>query len=311
MAKTTKKSPTGNKAKIKTAQKSATKPAKVTKQVVAAKAQKATKKPATLVKNTSVKPTKAPMTKQLNMLLLLSGGLSLALAAAAGFLMNSSSYQLFTSLLTKDSLASKANTVFVPAIHAIYDIELRWVVVAILVLSAILPLLAATRYRKKYEASLITKVMPLRWIEMAVISGLMVEVVALINGVQDIMTLKLIGGVIVVSWLLGWLSERQNIAAARPSWGTYVVGVVIGFMPWVLIAVYAIGTYVYGMVRSPWYVYALYAAGLISFAAYALNGKRELRATQSYEVTERNYLRISILAKVAFAAILIGGLYKK
>lgn len=306
MATTTKKSP---KAKIKTTKKPVTKAAKATNKKVTSKIVEAKlDKP---VKTTKV--TKAvPFTKKLNILNLASGFLSLALAAAAGFLMNNTSYQLFTGLITKDELASANGTAFVPAIRALHDLELRWVVVGILLLSAIVPLLAATRNRKQYETALANKVIRWRWIEMAVISALIVETIALVSGVQDVMTLKLIGGMTAISLLLAWISERQVVGiVSRLRRNTYALSIVTGILPWLLIVAYTAATVVYGRVRAPWFVYALHAVGLISLAAYYLNGKRELQASQNYEVTERNYLRISIFFKVAFAAILIVGLYKK
>lgn len=296
---TTTKSRAKKKTTKKTRANSVTKAAKATKKSVSTKG----------LKSTAVKK---PVTKQLlNRLNLVSGVLALALAVAAGFLMNHTSYQLFTGLLTKDELASKAGTVFVPAVHAVYDLELRWAVVVILVLSAVLPLLAATRNRKQYEASLAKKVMLWRWIDMAAIGALMVGVIALISGVQDIMTLKLIGAFMVITCVLGWFSEKQNAHTSKPEWGNYILSLVTGVLPWLAIAVYAVGTPLFGMVRSPWYVYALYATTLLAFLGYVGNQMRQLKSLQKYEATERNYLQLGIFAKTAFAVILIVGLYKK
>ncbi len=290
MATTTRKS----KAKSKTTKKVSTKSVKTSSEAAAKAA-----------------PAKKSSVIQLNRLNLFSSIISLALAAAAGFLMNSASYQLFTGLLTRDELASKTGTVFVPAVHAVYDLQLRWAVVVILVLSAVVPLLAATRNRKQYEAGLAKKVMLWRWIDMAVVSALMVEVIALLSGVQDVMTLKLVAAFVAVTCILGWFSEKRNAEAGKTGWGTYVLSLVTGTLPWLVIATYAVGTHVYGLVRSPWYVYALYGTTLVAFLGYCWNGKRQLKALQDYEVTERNYLQLSIFAKVAFAVILIVGLYKK
>lgn len=290
---------TKSKAKRKTTKKPATKATKTTKKTVATAAAKAA--PA----------KKSVITRQLNQLNFVSGAISLLLAALAGFFMTSASYQLFTGLLTKDELASTAGTVFVPAIHSVFNLELRWAVVGILVISSIVPLLAATRNRKQYEVSLAKKVMLWRWIDMAVVSALMLEVIALLSGVQDIMTLKLIGALMVITCILGWCSEKRNVGANKPVWGNYILSLVTGVLPWLVIATYAVSTSVYGLVRYPWYVYALYGTTLVAFLGYSWNGMRQLKALQDYEITERNYLQLSIFAKVAFAVILILGLYKK
>ncbi len=307
---TTKKS---TKAKIKTTKKPTAK---------TARAARATKQTAS-AKSVSAKAVKAPDRKtaaprnrirllmQLNLIMAV---LSVGLAVMAGLFMNQRSYQLFTGLLTRDELASKASTVFVPAIHSIYDIELRWAVVSIMVLSAILPLLFATRLRRRYQASLVNRVHLWRWIDMAVIGALMVETVALISGVQDLMTLKLVGGLVVVSGVLAWMAEKQNAAAdASSGKGTYVLSIVTGALPWLLIGMYAVATPLYGMVRSSWFVYALYGTLLAGFVATAINLGNQLRAKgrmANYEVAERNYQLINILVRAAFAIILITGLIK-
>lgn len=241
---------------------------------------------------------------------MISGLLSLLLAVAAGLLMNSATYQMFLSFLTKDELASTATTVFTPAIKIVHDLELRWAVVVIMALSAVVPLLWVTRRKAQYAASLKTGVNVWRWVHMGVISALMVETIALLSGVQDIMTLKLLAGLMVVTCLLGWLSEKHNAEKPGTGRGTYVLSLLTGSLPWVVIAATAVGTYLYGNVRSPWYVYALYGTTIVAFLGYCLNSKRRLNAGQDYVTTERNYARLSILAQVAFAAILIAGLYK-
>jgi len=263
------------------------------------------------VKKVSIRRDRSGALTQLNVI---SAVLFAGLAILAGLFMNSRSYQLVTGLLTKDELVSKVTTVFVPAVHRVYDIELRWAVVAIMVASAILPLLYATRLKRQYAANLAGRTHLWRWIEMAVIGALMVEVVALLSGVQDVMTLKLMGGMVVISGLLAWLAETQkNEIAVKPMRVTYVLSVIAGALPWLLIAAYAAGTPLYGMVRNSWFVYALYAVGLLGFMLTALNLRKQLRRTVQvvdYELTERNYLLINLLTRVAFATILITGLIK-
>ncbi len=300
---------TKSKAKKKTTKKPASQASAKSSSTKAVKVTKATKSKTTVVKSNS-KSNSKPVTDILRNLNLLSGILGLALAVAAGFLMNRSSYQIFSGLLSKDALASKTETVFAPAVHAVFDLQLRWAVVGILVVSAIVPLLAATRKRKMYEESLTKKVMLPRWIEMAVVSALMVEVIALLSGVQDAMTLKLIGGFMVVTTLLGYLWEKQSLKSDGSAKNIYRLSILTGILPWLVIASYAVNTVVYGMVRYPWYVYALYATTLVAFMGYARNQMRYDRANINYETAENGYLRIGIFAKVSFALILIVGLYK-
>lgn len=224
--------------------------------------------------------------------------------------MNASSYSLTLGHLAKDNLASTTHTVFAPALQSVYDVEARWLVVIVLLLSAVLPLLYLTKLKVRYAAYLNgTRMQPFRWMDIAVTGALMTEIAALLSGVSDIPTLKLIAGVVVVAAALGLIAERQNNAAAKPVRSAYLIGIFTALLPWLLIAAYATATIVYGMVRSPWYVYALYAALLAGLALQARNQRMALRGA-NYLIVERNYIAISLLTKAAFAIILITGLAK-
>lgn len=324
---TTKKSPKA-KTKTTTAKSTAKKPVAKTNKTASKAASKTAAARATTAKakqsvskTTKVtKPARATSSMKkstgsspLHRLHQLSAFLHVIGAVVAAVLMGGASLQFFTGLMTKDELASSASTVFVPAIHHMYDVEIRWVVVVLLALGAVMPLIRVFK-RDRFQAVLKAKSNPLRWADKAVLSGAMVAVVAAISGVEDIMTLKVIGGLIVVTAALGWLAERQNAdPKASPDKSAYFISLLSGALPWLIILAYAFGTPLWGMVRYPWYVYALYASVLVSSAAYAIasyNYVRRFRAWANYEVLERNYLIIDIFARVSFAAILIIGLAK-
>jgi len=235
------------------------------------------------------------------------------LAIVAGWLMSGASYQLTVSYLAKDNLASKTNTVFAPASHALFDVQLKWLVVIIMLLAAVVPYLYLMQLQKNYLQGLKNKVLPLRWLDMAVTSALMVEVIALLSGIQDIFVLKLIAGLMVVTCALGYLAEKQNADSKKPVWPTFIVSLATGSLPWILIGVAALATPFYSAVRAPWYVYGLYISSLGSFALFAKNQVRNYKKVgkwKDYLFVERNYLAISFFAKVAFAVILIMGLSK-
>lgn len=282
----------------KTTKATATKKVTASKKVAAEKtASAATAKK--VVKNTDRKVT----LRRLNWLSVLVG---VAGAAAAGFLMNPTAYQFFTGLLTKNPLTGG----LAPAVHVVWDIELRWIVVATLLISVIIPLLAATRNRKKYETALDNKVMLWRWVDTAVVGSLIVSTVALLSGVQDIMTLVLIGGFVVISSVLGYMSEKQNANADKSYRGAYTLGLVAALMPWLLIAVYALGTPVWGQTQNIWAVYALYFTTVICFGGVSLAQRAYIDRKANYEVTEQRYQLYMLLAKVAFVALLVLGFKK-
>src|SRR5574338_1512841 len=89
---------------------------------------------------------------RLRSLNLMAAGLFVLLAVAAGALMNNTTQQLTISHLTSDVLTSSQSTVFAPAVKVLYDFEIRWVVVGIMSLSAVLPLLYITNLEKSYQS---------------------------------------------------------------------------------------------------------------------------------------------------------------
>lgn len=234
----------------------------------------------------------------------------LGAALAALFFMGSQTHQLTIGHLAKDSLLSDNRTVFAPAVRVLFDVEVRWLVIVTMFMSAVLPLLYITKLEARYKERLQTsRVVPWRWIDLALTSALMVETVALLSGIQDIMALKLIGALTAVTYGLRWLGERQNNQGGAVDWSAYHISLFSGLVPWLMIAAYAVSTGLYGMVRMPWFVYALYGGGLVGFVGMAANQLKSYRQpTLNYQMIERNYVNLNVLTKLGFAVILIIGL---
>lgn len=230
------------------------------------------------------------------------------LAVLAVVLMTPTMLTYTLGYLAPDELASRAGTVFAPASQAFMDVDLRWMLAGILVASAALPLLYATRWRNEYLAALGKRFVPWRWLDAGVTGALMVMVVAHLSGIQELFTLKVVGGTVLLAAGLAWLAERQAQAAANSVRPALWLSIGAALLPWLLIAAYAVNTYVYGFVRSPWYVYALYAAVLGGLVLLAKNRRDWLARAKDYARTERNYWLINLATKAAFAIILILGL---
>lgn len=223
--------------------------------------------------------------------------------------MNNQTYELVKGLMAKNELAAESAAPFVTAVQHVYDLELRWAVVGIMLISAVMPILLVTVYKNRYVAAIRRRVNGFRWVETAIVSALIIEVVALLSGISDILTLKLLAGLIVVTCALGWVAEKRNLQAGRPVKSELVISVVTGALPWLLIGGFALCTYIFGRITSPWYVYALYAIVVPGFTAYCLNLKSYvMRKVTDYELIERNHITLNILIKVAFVAVLISGL---
>lgn len=280
------------------------KAAKTAKPAARAVAKKAAVTKTTVTSKTKSRTLTAGTLRKLNFI---KAAVFTLLAVAAGMLMTAATYPLSVGYQAKDELLSltAGKTAFVHGTQAIYDIEIRWLLVGFLALAAILSLLAATRWRAKYEASLVTGVSPLRWIGLGVTSAIMVETIALLSGISDIFTLKIVAGLVLATTALGWVVEKRNRQAGRPVWSEYVVSLFVGSLPWLLIGGYAAATWVYGLIRYPWYVYALIGSTLLGFSLLAANQYKRIDSWKNNLVVERNYLLIGFATKAAFAAILI------
>jgi hypothetical protein len=264
-------------------------------------------------KSTTVKTknSKTDSHQKLHRLHVFSAVAFVILAVLTAALMKTTTYKLDIGYLAKDELLSQTSTVLTPASHYIFDIELRWVLAIVLVLSAIIPILSITKLHDKYHQYLKDGIQKLRWMDYAVTLALTLEIVALICGVSDIMALKLIGGLVGVTAVLGWVSERQNKGANTPVWSPFVISVFTGALPWVVIAASIIGSHVYGMVRLPWYAYASAVAVFVGYTLLALNQfnyLRRLKKWQNYEFVERNYAALNLVTKAALTIVLVVGL---
>lgn len=300
------KSTPTTKAKTKTTKKPAAKArtaaAKTTRST---KTTKAVKPVATKV--TAKKKAAVLSTNSLRKLNLLKAFVLAGLAVAAVFLMNSATYAVTVGYQAKDELISltAGKTAFVHGSQGLVDVQVRWLVIIILGLAALFSLLSATRMRDKFEASLKSGVSPMRWVGWGITSALMVEVIALISGVSDIWVLKIVAALMLITCGLAWVSEKRGVQAGRPIWSEFVISLFTGALPWVLIGGYAVGTWVYGLIRYPWFVYALYATTIVGFVLLTGNQYKRISGWKNALVLERNYLMIGLATKAAFGVILI------
>lgn len=323
------KSTTTTKAKTKTTKKKPTTKAaaKTTKKTTTAKA--ATKPKATTTKTTSkvvksTKDTKVTVTKSVSKVDAFIGVLSrwqvraglllTALAVAAGFLMKSDSVQVFLGHLTKDELLSRSGTTLAAANHVVFEAEIRWLLVTVLAVAAMLALVRGTRYFAKEQAGVKARTQSLRWFDYGVTGALMFELVAVLNGVSDVIALKFGALFVVLAAFFGWLYERENASTNKPARALLVGAQVSVALPVLALAATMISTSIYGMVRSPWYAYAaaaVVAVGLIGTVRMLGRAVKNRNGAHDYSFVDRNYNVLSLATKALLAVVLIIGLYAK
>lgn len=230
-------------------------------------------------------------------------------AVFTAFFVSAAGTQVYLSFQARDTLANTPNVVLTPAAEVLANVQYRYVLMALLLLSALGSLLLATKLRARYEASVNYGVSGMRWILMGVTAAITLQFVSLLSGVQDLMTLKTVAGLIFVTTLLGWLAERENRGARDTKWLAYVASLVTGALAWLPLIGSWIGTSLYGEERFSWYVYALGAVTMAGFIGFALNQYAHLKkANLEYTYLEERYIRIDQLTKIAIVAIIFSAL---
>lgn len=218
---------------------------------------------------------------------------------------------LNVTYVTKDSLASDVSTVFVPALRNLLDVPVGLLAALALAISGFFGLYRYTKGESDYKKSVNKSSDNLKWIDLGVSSSIIISLVALTSGVADAGTIKIVAGLLLVTAALGWLADKQNVAAKKPDYSAFGISVLSGLLAWVTIVVTLICTTLYGEVRLPWFSYALAGVVFVGFAALAINqlyNIQKRKQWKQYPFTERNYLLIDIVLKVAFVAILTIGL---
>lgn len=225
---------------------------------------------------------------------------------------SSSTADLTIGHMTRDELASKdGNVMLAPASELVATVELRYVLTAIFVVSAVSALLLATVLKKNYERTLKTGVSGWQWLLVGLAAALFLEFLYMLVGVTDIFMLKLGAGLVLATALLGWLSERENKMSGRPKWLAFAISLFTGGIAWLPIIASLAATSIYGGERFGWHVYALSAVLFVGFSAYALNQYLQLRKYKfwrEYTFAERGYLVISVLVTLLVGVISVTAL---
>lgn len=219
-----------------------------------------------------------------------------------------------TNFLATDKVASDAagHPIVTAASHHLFDLNLAYVVAAFFFISAAAHLLVATWKRKVYEADLSRGINRSRWVEYSLSASVMMVAIALLTGVFDLASLIMIFALTGIMSLLGMAMELRNQGVKNVDWSNYSIGVVAGFVPWLVLAIYVWSAHVYGN-GLPGFVYWIYGSLLVLFASFAVNmyfQYKKLGHWSTYLYGERLYIVLSFIAKTALAWQVFAGTLK-
>jgi len=192
----------------------------------------------------------------------------------------------------------------VPNPTVIYHLRFGPAVAIFLLLSAAAHFALSTFGYSWYVAHLQRGMNPARFYEYALSSSLMIVLIGMLVGVQDIGTLVLLFGLNAVMNLCGILMERANQAMTTTDWAPFIVGCIAGIVPWLVIFLYFYGSLSTSAAKPPTFVYAIIPTIFVFFNCFAINmflQYRKVGPWQNYLFGERMFIVLSLLAKTALA----------
>lgn len=224
-------------------------------------------------------------------------------------------FPVTTNYLTSDVAASElaGNSVVGLATRHLFDINLAYLIAGFFFVAAIAHGLAATVYRNRYEADLKTNTNKVRWIEYSLGAAMMASAVAVLSGVADLSTFIMIFALGIVMCLTGLAAEMHNQGKNKPNRLSFAISCVAGATPWVVLAIYAWGSGVYGTGGIPTFVYWIYASMFVLFTAFAANAYLQYKKTgkwADYLYGERNFMILSLVAKTLLAWQIFAGILR-
>lgn len=196
-----------------------------------------------------------------------------------------------------------------PSAVTLFSIPLAWFIASFFAMSAIAHFLAGWPLRARYEAWLARGMNPLRWVEYAFSSTVMIVAIAWLCFIQEIPALLAIAGCNVAMNLFGWSMEAANEGRHdRPDWKHYVFGCIAGIVPWIaivsILAAYGLQPDLPADARIPVFVYVIVATLFVSFNIFAITMVLQFRRIgrwRDYLVGEKTYMVMSLVAKSLLA----------
>jgi hypothetical protein len=181
-----------------------------------------------------------------------------------------------------------------------FDLNFAWAIAAFFGLSALAHFSVAGPRWASYQAQLGKGRNPYRWLEYSLSASIMIVLIAMLVGINDIAALTALIGVNASMIGFGWMQERYEEPGA--SLGPFWIGCLAGIVPWVAISIYLIGPG--ADQHAPGFVYGIFFSLFILFNCFAVNQwlqYKQLGKWKDYLTGERAYITLSLIAKSLLA----------
>ncbi len=195
-----------------------------------------------------------------------------------------------------------------PSSVVLVSFPLAYLIASFFLMSAFAHFLAGWPLRARYEAWLARGMNPLRWVEYAFSSTVMIVAIAYISYIDQFTALVAIAGANVAMNLFGWSMEAANEGREKPDWKHFIFGCIAGIAPWIAIfsVVWAFSAQD-GLPADfgiPAFVYLIIGSLFVAFNIFAITMVLQYRKVgrwREYLYGEKTYMILSLVAKSLLA----------
>jgi hypothetical protein len=221
-------------------------------------------------------------------------------------LSNATTYPIFTSFLKFDPV----KRALIPDPKIAFELRFGPAVAVFLLLSAVAHLFLATVGYKLYVSNLKKGMNPVRFYEYALSSSVMIVLIGMLVGVNDLGAILPMFGINAMMNLFGIMMEKHNQNTQKTDWTAFVYGCFAGIVPWIVITTFFLGSLASGGGKPPAFVYAIVPTLFVFFNIFALNmilQYKKVGRWKDYLYGERVYIILSLSAKTVLAWIIFAG----
>lgn len=193
----------------------------------------------------------------------------------------------------------------------LFDLGFAGAIAAFFALSALAHFGVAGPGWRSYQAQLTKGRNPYRWLEYSLSASIMIVLIAMLVGINDIAALVALVGVNASMIGFGWMQERYEPPGG--GLGPFWIGCLAGIIPWIAITIYLVGPG--ADAQPPGFVYGIFFSLFVLFNCFAVNQwlqYKQIGKWKDYLAGERVYVTLSLIAKSLlawqiFAATLTSG----
>ncbi|HYO44539.1 MAG TPA: heliorhodopsin HeR [Candidatus Limnocylindrales bacterium] len=209
----------------------------------------------------------------------------------------------FTPIITDGTFTGVEPTEVV-----LFSFPLAYLIASFFLMSAIAHFVAGWPLRARYEAWLARGMNPLRWIEYAFSSSVMIVAIAYISFITEFTALIAIAAANVSMNLFGWSMEAANEGRAKTDWKHFIFGCIAGIVPWIAIfsVIWAFSAQegLPAEFSIPGFVYVIIGSLFVAFNIFAITmvlQYRKIGRWKNYLAGEKTYMILSLVAKTLLA----------